>query len=516
MDIPHDEDFVEAESLLQWLREADGVAFVGLKGPAHLRTAERTLMTTDLASPTARSIRQGVRPALGVDEIREALKSLEARGATIVRYYGALGVALVRIPLDSAEVIRAHPTVDYFTPLREGPLLGGAVPSATLSVSDPQVVPWNIDSVGAPLAWPYSRGFGARLLIIDTGHDWSHPDLGVVPFSNCNHGIYSGCNDNYPQYHGTAVAGVAIARDNSVGVVGVAPDISPAHIYYWGACSVTACSFPEIIAALDSATAILGGKGVINMSFGGLSAYTPLANAVAAALNAGHVLVSLAGNTGTNQVIYPAGYSGVIGVGGINQDNTLNSQSTYGPHVDFVAPWDAYTTKPANQYDWRGGTSISAPHVAGVVALLRAKYPSWNHASIYNRLQRTAQGLGNPSLYGWGKVRAHLAVAFEGPSISVSITAAGKPRLTWASVPFATNYRVYRRVTPTLAPNWELWAQTTATSYTDFTTSVTSFYGYNSQPATIAVSYYVVGYTSGVETEFVMYATYIPNGTPPF
>jgi hypothetical protein len=507
--------------LREELRQAEGLAFIGLKaGNARRTHMELTASPAFTVSPS--HLPRGRRAAMPAEVLRDALAAIANRGAATVKYYRALGMALVRLPVDSAIALLDHPNVDFLTPVRPGPRPGFAAgPTGPLPSGGTQVTPWNIDSVGAPLAWPYSRGSGTRLLIIDSGHDWTHPDLGVVPWSNCNRGPYTGCSDDYPEYHGTAVAGVAIARDNLEGVVGLAPGTQPGDMYYWGACvGRTACYYPEIIAALDWAAESLGARGVVNMSYGGEAAYYPEQVAVASASNAGHVLVSIAGNSGpTGTPMYPAAYSNVIGVGGINQNKVRNPASTTGNHVDLVAPWDAYTTKPSNQYSWESGMSIAAPHVAGLALLLRARYPGWTAWDVFYRMRQTAEDLGPAgwdSEYGWGKIRAHIAVTLDAPTVTASVVN-GKPRLTWIAIPLATGYRIYRRVTPTLAPDWELWAQVTGTAYTDSQTPVTSIYGYGSIPgASTAVGYYVVAVSGGVESAYGTYATYIPNGIPPY
>ncbi len=96
---------------------------------------------------------------------------------------------------------------------------------------------------------------------------------------------------------------------------------------------------------------------------------------------------------------------------------------------------------------------------------------------------------------------------------------ANKPRLTWTAVPMATGYRVYRRVTPTLAPEWTVWADvaSTVTTFTDTPTKVLSFVGYDIPPSssTMWVGYKVVAIgLAGRESRAGSTVTYVPNGTP--
>lgn len=278
----------------------------------------------------------------------------------------------------------------------------------------------------------------------------------------------------------------------------------------------------------------LGAQGVVNMSLSSATYNQTLANAVAAASAAGHVLVSTAGNLALNQLRYPAAYSNVIGVAAVLPDKSFatnwepcpyreNAGSTWGAHVDFVAPWYALSTVPNSSYGdettapYWCGTSMAAPHVSGVAALVRTRYPSMSASSVFYRMRDTAEPLGPVGWddhFGFGLVRAHLAVALDRPVVTPTIVA-GKPRLSWPAIPFATQYRIYRRVTPSACPNWTLWATSGGTSYTDASTLVSSFHGYDTAPTTqAAVSYYVTAFAEGVETVYYQFVTYLPNGAP--
>jgi len=222
----------------------------------------------------------------------------------------------------------------------------------------------------------------------------------------------------------------------------------------------------------------------------------------------------------------------VISVAGIRQD--LSFASDFSPctgqpaasnwgKVDFVGPWDAYSTIGSNGYagpeSGYCGTSGSAPYVAGVALLVRAYGPYLSPSSVRYQMAQTAYHVpgGAPDHYGAGVPRADWALGFTPPGYTSASVVNQKPKLTWNAVPLATEYRIYRRVTPNLAPEWVYWATRTTTSYTDNTTTVSSFFGWNSHSATqTQVSYYVVAYREGLETGYTGYATFIPVGTPPF
>ena len=476
-------------------------------------------------------------------------------GLEVVRYYENIGVALVQFPDPTvAARLLAQSSVDYIEPdlgAAQLDLLPGSASTnssaastgtrvaAGAMMSMSQTMPWGVTLVRAPDAWPYSTGSVSRILIVDTGHERGHEDLPLVPLGNCM-GAYGACDD--PVYspsggipHGTHVTGTAVALNNGIGVVGVAYGVPSSNLYVYSACDPTiggaGCPFAELIGALNWAVPNLGSQGVVNMSLGGPTYNQAFANAVAAASAAGHVLVASAGNDAVNALRYPAAYSNVIGVAAVLPTKAFAATaapcpfpyggSNWGAHVDFVAPWYALSTVPNSSYadettpPYWCGTSMAAPHVTGLAALVRTRYPSWSASSVFYRMRDTAEPLGPigwDDHFGFGLIRAHLAVAFDRPVATPTIVA-GKPRLSWPAIPFATEYRIYRRVTPTACPTWALWATVGGTSYTDASTNVTSFYGYDSAPTSqAAVSYYVTAFAEGVETVYYQFVTYLPNG----
>lgn len=525
---PWDEDDAALEAALDG---TDRLAFIGVKNPGAARLLS-TGRTERLEVFTARAGRKGTRAAISEPSVRAGLNALRAAGVDVKAYYQNLGIAYVAIPRGSAAAVRVIPFVDYVEPENRSYALDGislrANARSTTLIS--QVTPWGISLVRAPEAWALTSGAGARLLVIDTGHDRGHEDLPYVDLSQC-FGFFGGCDDAYPVPHGTHVTGTAIARNNGVGVVGVAPTVAASDAFFWGACDNSglpgSCNSNQIIQAFDWAAGSLGPRSVINVSLSGSVSEPAMATAVASAWSAGHVIVAAAGNTGTQQIRYPAGYSNVLGVSGLLPTKAFASTgspcsgagSTWGEHVDFSAPWYALSTTPGNTYENESqgwcGTSFATPHVAGAALLVRAANPSWTNTDVVWQLAYTAERLGGSQQFGAGLVRADQAIGLYAPSITATISA-GKPRLTWPAVPLATTYRIYRRVTPDLAPEWVLWASTSTTSYVDGLTRVTSFYGYNSHPTfDTAVSYYVTSVSAlGIESGYTNYATYIPSGTP--
>lgn len=179
---------------------------------------------------------------------------------------------------------------------------------------------------------------------------------------------------------------------------------------------------------------------IINMSLGGPGSDTTLQRAVAAAIGAGSVIIAAAGNTPSTQPSFPASYPGVIAVGALGPDGNLASYTSSGADLSLVAPggdfrfddltnpytagtsgvlsttWDFTTGTPS--YAFYTGTSMAAPHVSGVAALVLAQNPGLSGSALAARLLSTARDLGPSGFdqrYGYGLVDAYAAVTGQQP-----------------------------------------------------------------------------------------------------
>ena len=387
------------------------------------------------ASPHVREA--GLRGAVSATTVTRGLDLLRGLGVQIVSLYDAIGAVHVRMDPALAPILKANPLVDYIEPRQWRRIQGvpGMDVLAFLPLGTPQTVPWGIQLVRASDAWTVTRGTGAKIYLIDTGMDTTHEDLPHPPASHCG-GAYGGCDDAFPIPHGTHVMGIWTARDNTVGVEGVAPGVNPADIYLWGACSSDTgnCPTTEVINGLNAA---IFDADVINMSFGSTGYDQGEANAVAQAWNYNIVLVAAAGNNQGNTILYPANYAHVIGVSGVLPDKSFAStspctgaSSNWGSDVDLAAPFYALSTVPGGYDDESGGwcgTSMATPHVSGAAALVRAHNPTWTNQQIVNQLFNTAQDLGATGWddhFGHGLVDAAnaLGVAPPPPPLSVAIS----------------------------------------------------------------------------------------------
>ena len=284
-----------------------------------------------------------------------------------------------------------------------------------------QPIPWNIQAVKAPAAWKRGiRGEGVKVAILDTGIG-PHTDLIVAGGASFISGVGSFNDDNG---HGTHCAGITGARNNFVGVVGVAPRC---QLY---AVKVLAGNgsgpFSGIVAGLGWALA--NKMDVVSMSLGAVmpcqDAPTALVNAINQLMAAGCIVVAAAGNSfgaanpADRFVGIPGSINGVIAVGATSQTNQIAPFSSRGGacnQVTISAPGvsiNSTFSTPSNVYRQLSGTSMACPHVAGAAALVKQRFPGISVAAARFKLTATASDLGvpgNDTTFGAGLVNCDLA-----------------------------------------------------------------------------------------------------------
>jgi subtilisin len=253
-----------------------------------------------------------------------------------------------------------------------------------------QTVPVGIRRVGADLnptvvaAYLAKMGVNVDIAIIDTGIQLNHPELNVVKNVSFIRGIRSGDDDNG---HGTHCAGIAAARDNAAGVVGVAPG---ARLWAVKVLDRSGSgSMSGVIKGVDYVTSNAASIEVANMSLGGGNSDT-LKLAIAKAAAKGVVFAVAAGNNGADAsssspanspdvlsvsaIVDTDGLPGGLGgFSGYGADDAFASFSNYGSVVNSAAPGVAILSTFINGgYATMSGTSMAAPHVAGAAALYLA------------------------------------------------------------------------------------------------------------------------------------------------
>jgi len=278
-----------------------------------------------------------------------------------------------------------------------------------------EVLPWGINKIDAEQVWSLDGvGAGVNVGVIDTGISSSHPDL----IANIKGGVSevwytSSWNDD--NGHGSHVAGIIGAVDNSIGVIGASHS---ANLYAIKVLDRRGSGYlSDVIDGVD--WAIGNGMNVINLSLGCDCPSQFLHDAVARARDAGIVVVAAAGNSG-GSVLYPAAYPEAIAVVAVDSSDTAPYWSSRGPEVDLAAPGKSiYSTYKGTGYATLSGTSMAAPHVAGATALMLGApvdpaydadaSGTWNPDEVQNKLQATATDLGIggiDDIYGYGLVNA--------------------------------------------------------------------------------------------------------------
>ena len=396
-------------------------------------------------------------PGLVVLDVEPAVASMQSSGATVA-------AQAVSLPSDEAllariEALRASGIFDYAEP--DYLVFSDAVPNDSAFTNGTL---WGLRNtgqsggaagvdIGAEAAWDVTKGStNVIVAVIDTGIRLTHLDLAAQLWRNPGeiagngrdddnngyvddvHGINAIANDGDPVDdvgHGTHVAGtIGAAANNGQPMVGVAWQVR-----------LMACKF--ISDESDGLTsdaiecvnyAVARGARILNCSWGGDGYSRSLYDTLAAARSAGALVVASAGNDGIDNDFsphYPSSYDldNIISVAAINRQGGLAGFSNYGvTSVDLAAPGDSiYSTDNVSDTSYRtaSGTSMAAPHVSGVAALVRAREPAIALADLRDRLLRTVVPAGSLAsrVATGGRVHAHRALTM-GPDGQLEIAIA--------------------------------------------------------------------------------------------
>lgn len=273
-------------------------------------------------------------------------------------------------------------------------------PAAPETAIDPEL-PWGVKRVNARAAWGATMGQGVKVGIIDTGMDYTHPDL--KPNYAGGYNVIDAANPPMDDNgHGTHVAGIIGAVKDGAGIAGVAPRASLYAVKVLNAQGKGAVS--GIIEGIQ--WTVDNKMNVVNLSLGSPGGSAALKKAVEAAYKAGVTLVVAAGND-SGPVNSPAKYPQAIAVAASDAADEIASFSSRGEEVDFIAPGAAIPSAwPGGGYKSRSGTSMASPHVAGLAALA-AGAGAGTPAEVRQALQGAAAGIGlSPSEQGAGLIDA--------------------------------------------------------------------------------------------------------------
>ncbi len=295
--------------------------------------------------------------------------------------------------------------------------IDAAIPFPEVAPHDSQY--WGRDRVNAPEVWNAGyTGEGIVVAVIDSGVDYTHPDLvnniwrnvDEIPGNNFDddaNGLVDDVmgwnvvhnNGNVMDYdgHGTAVSGVIAAEDNGFGITGIAPnaEIMPIRVFD----EYREAQPNHVVDAINYA--LLNGADVINLSLGSYFPSPEQEEAIRIASENGVTVVMAAGNEGYTDPRYPAYYAtnngiavGAIDFYGNMADFSLGGGSNQAGYLTLdyvVAPGkDIYSTAVGNTYSFFDGTSVAAPHVAGIAALILSANPNLTPEQVENILVETA------------------------------------------------------------------------------------------------------------------------------
>ncbi|NNG01648.1 MAG: S8 family serine peptidase [Desulfobacteraceae bacterium] len=377
------------------------------------------------------------------------------------------GTGIPSVPITDPEMQKKMDTLKVIKALRDRPDVAYAEPNYRVyAFADPDDeyfdLQWHYDLIHLSEAWDVPPDSGEVIVaVIDTGVLVNHPDLadrlvdGYDFIENvASAGDGDGVDDDpddpgdgdigNSSFHGTHVAGtIAAETNNSVGVAGVGRGTT--RIMPVRALGKAGGVLTDVINSIYYAAGIANGTkpvpaeaaDIINMSIGHSGSSQAELEAITAARNAGVIIIAAAGNERTSTPKYPAAYTGVVSVSAVDIQRTLASYSNFGGSIDVAAPGgdqgdlnnDGYTdgvlstigddsvstSDPEYTYAFLMGTSMAAPHVAGVAALMKNLDPAmtpddFDAYLISGEITDDLGTAGRDNSYGHGLINAQKAV----------------------------------------------------------------------------------------------------------
>ena len=364
---------------------------------------------------------------------------------------------------DNTEKARILNTLLAIKELRNQPNVLSAEPnyivrSYSTAPNDPHYgYQWNLPMINLPETWDATKGSNDVIVaVVDSGVIMDHSDLkdrltgtgynfvksdGLGPNPNDPGDKESGTGRS--SFHGTHVAGIiAAGTNNGIGVAGVTwnTKIMPVRVIGAGGSGTTYDMLQGIRYAAglsnDSKTTPSKHADIINLSLGGSAKSDSEQSVINDVRAKGIIVIAASGNENRSTPSYPASYNGVISVSAVNINGTRASYSNYGSYIDVAAPGgdsgdfngDGYqdyilstggddsSGSVREGYTFLAGTSMAAPHVAGVAALMKAVYPALSPADLdallaAGKITNDIGAAGRDNYFGWGLINAFKAVA---------------------------------------------------------------------------------------------------------
>ncbi len=385
------------------------------------------------------------------------MSTLDAADSDVLNTLEAYGLTIAEVPAgETVESfigdLEALPNVEYAEP--------NYVYKVAETVSDPRFSEqWYLNKISVPSAWNLTMGLpDIKVAVLDTGIDLSHPEFNGQIYLQTDTADNDGNANDIIDGHGTHVAGIIAGKaNNGMGISGVAPGVQLIVVDVFDGDDAFVI---DIIEGIDYA--VDHGADVINMSLGGFGTNISLENAINDAVSAGVVCVVAAGNKNSSAPFTPSDCTGAISVIATDENDQRASFSNYGALKDISAPGTAIlSTYPVGGYEYLQGTSMAAPVVTGVVALMRSLNPEMSVDQIKTHLYATAIDLGAPGKddqFANGRVDAYdvlLNVREPLPSyiISVDKTLLGSSDSNYGNVTGGGSYKSRTKAVLQAVPN---------------------------------------------------------------
>jgi hypothetical protein len=307
---------------------------------------------------------------------------------------------------------------------------------------------WWYSRVGADRA--ASPTAGVPVTVIDSGLDVTHPAFRDRPHTTLlNEQTVRGGGT---EWHGTAVSSMIAAPTTGIGTAGVYPD---ANLYSYDASPLGQLTVASLVAGLDRAASL--GRGVVNLSLGGLLREPLEEHVILEAYDRGLVVVAAAGNDREDGSpnTFPANFPHVLTVAATDVNDKVAFFSTQSLGVDLAAPGhDVPVALPGARWGTSSGTSFAAPIVSGAAAWLWTVRPTFDKTQVMEALRRSARDIGaagRDADTGWGMLdipgALNIAAPIADPSepnddvnqvVTDGIFGHAKPALTRPGAPGAS------------------------------------------------------------------------------
>lgn len=369
--------------------------------------------------------------------------------------------AHIRKKFSTVPVIAADLDKSEIAKLSKDPSIASVEIDRKIDIQDLEYdAAWGVSRIGASTTFASGvTGYGIKVAVLDTGIDYTHPELSSVYAGGYN--FVSGTTDPLDDNgHGTHVAGTIAAAHNGIGVVGVSPSV---QLYALKVLDANGSGFSSsLIGAID--WAIANGVQITNNSYGSsVDLGTSVSDAFAKAEAIGIISLAAAGNSGTcagdtDTVEYPARYASVVAVGAADSNDARPCFSSTGSKVEVSAPGVSISsTKNGGGYTTMSGTSMATPHVTGVAALIAEAEKKAGKlvtgASVRQILGSTASDkgmMGRDTLYGYGIVNATNAVYSLLPATPTASTTSPVATTTSPQTPVSSPTPTASTTVPTM------------------------------------------------------------------